>query len=147
MRSYKVVAAFIPAETETKPFNDFLTYTMPAVDAVMVRLDWNQIETAQGIYDFSVLDQAVNDWHARNKKIALVLSLVSDAVVGGLPNTSTPAYVLAQSSIVKCPFNQNGVPVAYDPNFSGPAQNFIKALLSHLESEVARSVIEYARIG
>src|SRR5271156_1470093 len=90
MRNYKVIAAFIPSAP--KAFQDFLTFTLPNIDAVMVRVDWNQIEMSEGVYDFTIIDDAISQWNGRDKKIALIVSLVSDQVVGGGVNSATPAY-------------------------------------------------------
>ena len=122
----------------------FVKYILPHVDAVLVRVEWNAIELSKGVYNFAVLDSAISRWTAYGKKVVVIAELVSDNIVAGGPNAATPAYVLAQSTIVTCSYNPHGVPVPWTAGFMLPAQSFIAAVLKHLSGNPD---IFYVRIG
>ena len=72
-------------------------YAYDDIDYVTVMITWSDIETSQGVYDFSDADTAYNYWVARGKKITLRLSTESwlwwnnDVPSRGL---GVPQYVL-----------------------------------------------------
>jgi hypothetical protein len=149
-----IVAAFVPGPG-LHWAEDFRKYVIPHVDAVMVRVDWNEIESTHGNYDFSALDRQIGAWAKLGKKSAVILSLQSDEIVGGGPNKATPKYVLSAAwaqqccqskplNTVSCPFNSNPVPVVYEKPFVAAAQSVIAAALKHLEGN---SSVLYMRAG
>lgn len=149
-----IVASFVPPPG-SRWGADFQKYVVPHVDGVMVRVDWKQIESAQGSYDFAPLDREMTPWTKQGKKVAIIVSLLSDAIVGRGPNTATPAYVFSADWAQKCckskpldtatcPFNSNPIPVVYERPFMAAAEPFIAAVLKHLE---AGNSVLYVRAG
>jgi hypothetical protein len=149
-----IVASFLP-QPGSRWAADFQKYVVPHISAVMVRIDWQKIESTHGTYDFAPLDEKIDPWTKQGKKIAIIVELVSDAVVGRGPNTSTPAYVFTPAWAEKCckskpldtatcPFNTNPIPVVYEKPFVAAAEPFLAAVLQHLASNPA---VLYVRSG
>jgi hypothetical protein len=149
-----IVASFLPAPG-SRWAEDFQKYVVPHIPAVMVRVDWNKIESTHGVYDFAPLDEKITPWTKQGKKVAIIVELVNDAVVGRGPNTSTPDYVFTaawaekcckskQLDTATCPFNSNPIPVAYEKPFVAAAEPFLAAVLQHL---AANPAILYVRSG
>jgi hypothetical protein len=134
-----IVASFVPAPG-SRYYNEFREYVLPHIDAVMVRVDWKEIETAPGKYDFTSIDDDLKAW----PKVVLIVSLVSDAITGHGPNRATPAWVLAKTKIATCPYVPSGVPVAYDPPYVSSVKALLAALLQHLDGNPK---LLYLRVG
>src|SRR5580704_8660319 len=77
-------------------YNDFLTNILPNVSGVSVEMPWSQIETSQGVYDFSGFDANLQPFEG--SQVNLIVWPVTE---GGNndPNSggSTPAYVFSQA--------------------------------------------------
>ena len=50
---------------------DLSVLDVPGVDGILIRVPWNKVETAKGVYDFSLLDTILAKAVLNNKKIAL----------------------------------------------------------------------------
>jgi hypothetical protein len=102
-----VLGAFPPTGTScplitdyngTNCVGDYRSDVIPNVDGVVIVGQWSSIETSQGTYSWTTLDNAVNkfvgqtNWDA-TKKVGIVLSPVTD----GHSNSSTPAYVFTSA--------------------------------------------------
>ncbi|MGA8866881.1 MAG: hypothetical protein WB510_07920, partial [Candidatus Sulfotelmatobacter sp.] len=79
-------------------FNDFMSNILPNVSGVSIGMPWSQIETSQGVYNFSGFDANLQPYLSAGKQVNLV---VWPATEGGNndPNNggSTPAYVFSQA--------------------------------------------------
>jgi len=79
-------------------FSTFITIALPNISGVSVALQWNQIETAQGTYDFTSFDTNLQPFVQAGRAINLI---VWPATEGGDNNPSTsgstPAYVFTSS--------------------------------------------------
>ena len=67
----------------------------PGLNHLYLRFDWGDVEKAEGVYDFSYLDQIMDLWAPRGYKFSLrVCSYENDPNL----NHATPAYVYEQGA-------------------------------------------------
>jgi len=154
----KINALFPPMGPGNSMWNGFNTYVLssPYVDGVNPGLDWNTIETSQGVYDFSAFDASLQHFYDAGKTVNLIVRPASN---GGV-NTLTPAYVfssqwasslgVAPLDVVTCkgyPGNgsaHSGFPVVYELPFKAAYKKFIAAVLAHYANNPH---IGYIRVG
>lgn len=106
-------------------------------DIVYFRLGWADVEKQEGVYDWSVIDKAADEWTARGKRIAVRFC----AAFPG--NQNTPLWVRdagAQGAV-----DADGKWLAYydDPVFLEKLENFIAAAAQHL----AKYPVEFVDVG
>lgn len=123
-RANTVQALMFRVLTQGQPdFSDFMSNILPNVSGVAVGLQWSQIETTQGVYDFSAFDASLQPFVAAGKQVNLI---VWPATEGGNndPNRggSTPAYVFtpAWAATVGAP---NPLDMTVCQNFTGDSSN------------------------
>jgi hypothetical protein len=95
----QVQALLFPVLTPSSSiFTSFMANVLPNISGVSVSLQWNQIETSQGVYDFSSFDASIAPYLAAHRKVNLI---VWPATEGGnnAPNNggSTPSYVFSST--------------------------------------------------
>ena len=74
--------------------NDDLS-DFPGLNHLYLRFDWGDVEKAEGVYDFSYLDQIMEQWAPRGYKFSLrVCSFEGEKAM----NHATPAYVYEQGA-------------------------------------------------
>ena len=142
-----------PANSNDKNWNDFVTYVLPSslVNGVNPWVSWNSIETSQGTYNFTALDQWVTSVAGYGKKTNPIFWAVSNGNV----NTSTPSYVFTSSwasstgynhalDVVSCQAYPGGVPVVYETPFKVAYKNFMAAVIAHY---AGNPNIGYMRFG
>ena len=67
----------------------------PGLNHLYLRFDWGDVEKAEGVYDFSYLDQIMEQWAPRGYKFSLrVCAYENDPAMNG----ATPAYVYEQGA-------------------------------------------------
>ncbi|MBQ7379671.1 MAG: DUF4832 domain-containing protein [Clostridia bacterium] len=106
-------------------------------DIVYFRLGWADVEKQEGVYDWSVIDDAADEWVARGKRIAVRFC----AAFPG--NQNTPLWVRdagAQGAV-----DAKGKWFAYydDPVFLEKLENFIAAAAEHL----SKYPVEFVDVG
>jgi hypothetical protein len=88
------VQALLFSLVNQPPPSTFITNVLPHITGVSIGLQWNQIETTQGNYDFTAFDASLQPYLASGRKVNLI---VWPATEGGDNNPSdggsTPAYV------------------------------------------------------
>ena len=154
----KINALFPPMGPGNSTWNAFNTYVLTSsyVDGVNPGLDWNTIETSQGVYDFSAFDASLQHFYDAGKTVNLIVRPASN---GGV-NSLTPAYVFTSHwassvgtrplDVVTCkgyPGNgqpKSGFPVVYELPFKVAYKKFIAAVLAHYANN---SHIGYIRVG
>jgi hypothetical protein len=167
------VMSLNPPEGDWAPHWDwFQTYVVPNISGVTFQCGWSQIETQQGVYDFSSCDNKITNWEGTGMKIGIIISPISFR-----SNTFTPAYVYsssyAQSLGAKqldycvCDGNVAGYPgsgktpmntcahsgdtTAYPAVWEAPFQKayrkFIAAAMEHFNSVSWKAQIAYIRFG
>jgi hypothetical protein len=97
--NHHVQALLFPVLTSSSPiYNSFLQNVLPNISGVSVSMSWNQIETTQGVYDFSSFDASLAPFEQSGKMVNLI---VWPATEGGDNNPSdggsTPPYVFTQT--------------------------------------------------
>jgi len=154
-------------------WNSFQTYIVPHISGVTFMCGWSQIETQQGVYDFSSCDNKIANWEGTSLKIGIIFSPISFN-----SNTYTPAYVYsssyAQSLGVpqldycvcenntvgnypgsgKTPMNScahagdtTAYPAVWEAPFQTPYRKFMVAAVAHYNSVSWKSQIAYIRFG
>jgi hypothetical protein len=150
-----IVASFLPSDKiRLRAFN---RYVVPHISAVMVRIDWSQIESnsAQGVYDFRTLDAELGHWTNQGKNVALLISLNDDGVLYGFPDPAVPAYVYTAAwalqccnapplDTIQCQPGWSPFPAVYEKPFAAAAEPFLSAVLAHLDGN---SHVLYVRPG
>ncbi len=104
----------------------------PNVDGIALRATWDQIETADGVYDWTYLDTQIGAAANAGKKVAL----------GIAAGTATPAWVYAEGA---SPFQYiddtspqtQTIPVPWDPVFLAKWEAFVGALGNRYASNPA----------
>lgn len=98
---------------------------MPFVDGVSLALEWRQLETAEGVYDFSVIDETLAALEASGKR--LVLAPFSFRV---------PDYLITDPEVQTYVVPHQGpgfvTPVPWDPRGLERFEALHKALAEHL---------------
>ena len=93
---------------------------------------WSSIDSGNGQYDWSSVDNLIAQWVGLGKSVNLIVWGVSDSA----PNTATPAYVLNDPAYqsVSCAIDgsttANPYPVYYSPGYKNNYQTFIQAVLN-----------------
>jgi Beta-galactosidase len=118
--------------------------TNQSIYGANILLYWSQIETADGVYDWSVLDAAMKPWIDNNKKV--ILRMMPSGWSGWNPPHSaqgTPSFVL--SAIKKYTNNKGGVVPAYwDSTYKTKLQAFITAFGAKYNSNKSIEFIHIA---
>jgi hypothetical protein len=104
-------------------FGTFMSNVLPNISGVSVALQWNQIETSEGVYDFTSFDSSVQPFIQAGRAVNLI---VWPATEGGsnAPSSggSTPAYVFTSTYASKV-----GAPNPQDmtvcPNYTGDSSS------------------------
>jgi hypothetical protein len=154
----KINALFPPMGPGNSMWDDFNTYVLssPYLDGVNPALDWNSVETRQGVYDFSAFDASLQHFYDAGKTVNIIVRPASN---GGV-NTLTPAYVFSSQwasslgvppqDVVTCkdyPGNgqaHSGFPVVYELPFKVAYKKFVVAVLAHYANNPH---IGYIRVG
>jgi hypothetical protein len=122
--SHHAQVLLFPVLTQGSPnFNDFMTNILPNVSGVSVSMKWSDIETSQGVYDFSTFDANLAPYISAGKQVNLI---VWPATEGGNndPSTSgsTPAYIFTQA-YANSVGAANPQDMAVCPNYLGDSLN------------------------
>lgn len=148
------------------------TYPMTLVSGVNPLLDWATIDTNIGNSidinnNLSSIDQTIAGYFFGNnpsRKINLVVQGVTggNAIGGGVPNTSTPSYVLTTQGLDiynNCGYGQatnpvtglnGGFPAVWETQYFQAYQSFIQTVLTHYSSpsnSILANYIGYIRFG
>jgi uncharacterized protein (TIGR03437 family) len=116
----------------------------PTVCGADLYVIWNQIDRGNGNYDWSALDNQINQWVQAGKSVNLIVWGVSDA----RPNNGTPAYVLNDPNYHSVTCQENGLtltyPVYYSDSYKSSYKDFIRAVLNRYG---ANRSVGYIRVG
>jgi hypothetical protein len=127
------------------------------VQSVVINLDWANVETSPGTFDWTPLDQTATAWAKAGKHIVLVVR-AADEIGGGCSATGTGQMLpgweindLHDALGSKGTFCDKGVNSLVPDWFSGTFQSdflgFVRALGAHVSGESYYNSISYARIG
>jgi hypothetical protein len=154
----EIDAVFPPMGTGNQYWTAFNTYVLssPLLDGVNPGMDWGDIETSQGVYNFATFDNEIQHFIDYGKKVNIIVRPVTN---GGV-NVTTPPYVFTQAwatshgaaklSIVSCAnYPGNGLPntafpVVYQPSFKAAYKKFMAAVIAHYANNPH---IGYIRFG
>ncbi|MDO8413407.1 MAG: hypothetical protein Q7S51_06440 [Gallionellaceae bacterium] len=118
-------------------YNTFLA--MSAVDGIAVRANWSALETASGVYDWTIVNNAVTAASVAGKKVTLHI----------LPTgTSTPAWLYSSASAASYTYTLPGAststtdPVPWDNIYLTRWASLINALADHLTASGVTAKIQ-----
>ena len=107
---------------------------------------WGQIDSGNGQYNWSSVDNLMAPWIAAGKSVNLIVWGVSDSS----PNNATPAYVLNDASYQSVSCANSGsttaysFPVYYSAGYQNNYKSFIQAVLNRYGSNPS---VGYIRFG
>lgn len=105
---------------------------------------WATVDQGNGKYNWTTVDNQLNQWVAAGKKVNFIVWGVSDAE----PNNGTPAYVLNDAGYQSVTCEENGQTLSYPVYYSGTYNTdykiFIQAVLNRYG---ANSNVGYIRFG
>ncbi|MEI8273629.1 MAG: T9SS type A sorting domain-containing protein [Paludibacter sp.] len=149
---------FPPMKVGDPYWNDVNTYVLPSplITDVTVAMKWSDIETSQGIYDFSTFDAQLIHFYTAGKKVNIVTQPISPSG----KNSFTPAYIftpewasslgVAQLDVITCSSfagdgsANSGLPVPYEVPFKQGLKNFFTQVINHYKNNAN---IAYIRLG
>jgi len=130
------------------------------IDGVMLLLYWSVLEPQPGVYRWDIIDEAVNYWRAKGKRVALNPANygppvqfgpeLGGQVENGLPEwlrsqiQTLPAYHEEPLGAIGGPTYPVYTPVPWDPVFKAKYTGFIKQLADRYDGNPG---IAYVRIG
>jgi len=116
-----------------KSFPDSL-YTMPQVDGVVIRASWSNIEPAQGVYDWTLVDKELMRAIAAGKRVALSVT-AGNQTPPWVFDLGVPKNIIVtgpHDGLDRCgPYN---IPSPWDPVFLEQFTDMVRALSSHVRS-------------
>ena len=147
-----------PIKSTDNYYNDFNTYVLPSTlfSMVTVSMIWSDIETSQGVYDFSTFDTQIQQFITAGKKVNIVTWPISPNGI----NTYTPAYIFttawasslgaSQLTVDTCSAMHgngtptSGMPTPYETPFKQGLKNFYTQIINHYNNNPN---IGYIRLG
>lgn len=113
-------------------------------------LPWSAVETSQGNYDFSVVENLISPWASVGKPCGLVFYGVEEDTnwnINGVP--ATPKYVLDSVNTIQCSITGKSgtppiVPVYWESAYQNNYKNFIRACVKQYQGD---NRIVYLRFG
>lgn len=124
------------------------------IQGVVINMNWNNVETAYGTYNWTPLDNEVAAWDAKGKHVSLVIRPASEVPGSG---SCTSGQILPTweqtrlgSSNWFCDTDVGDViPNWFSSTFQSDWTGFITALGAHLaaQSSAYQNAISYVRIG
>jgi hypothetical protein len=125
-------------------YNAHTKLLVPYVSGVNKLFQWSQVETSEGVYDFSSVDTSLAPWIAAGKTVNLMTWATPDTVSGPIGNEATPAYIwnlLGPENYTEA-CNGQRMPNYLSPVWIARMKAFIKAVHDHYAGKVG-----YIRIG
>ena len=149
---------FPPMKVGDPYWSDVNNYVLPSslITDVTVAMKWSDIETTQGVYDFSTFYAQLNHFYTAGKKVNIVTQPISPSG----RNTFTPAYIfspdwasslgVSQLDVITCSSfagdgtPNSGMPVPYEVPFKQGLKNFFTQVINHYKNNPN---IGYIRLG
>jgi hypothetical protein len=127
----------------------FWEYIVPHISTFATRINWAQIETSEGVYNWSALDAMNAPFTSIGKNVAIIVTLAGSSGLSPTPgpNTATPAYVVSGTPSIACPAYPQPLPITVSPFFVAREEAFIQALITHLEASNYANNVLYVRVG
>lgn len=124
-------------------------YSDPSVDGISVRQKWYELESREGVFDFSFLDAVTSMARASGKKVLLRISTSGGSASRG---GNTPDWVFDAIKAEPLPasqkfftFDDNGtpctIPVFWDPVYLAKKKAMIRALGAHFANDPAVKIV------
>ena len=118
-----------PGKGFTSMFESIDADCINLISTMYYRFDWDQIETADGVYNWNIIDYYINMAKKRNKKIAFG---VMNASTSANSPYCTPKWVFEKGAQYTTATNEYGneqyIPVWDDPIYLEEMNQFIQAL-------------------
>lgn len=136
------VFALMDANDKTSQFDQYLK--LSTVDGIAIRLSWDSIETSNGVYDWTSINQAFTSAVSNKKKVTVhILS----SIYGKTPNW---VYTAGAASYTYGRFgtsSTNTDPVPWDNQYKIHWQSFLSGLYDHLNSLGYLDSLEFISVG
>ena len=117
-----------PAGANPAPVTNYIQ-KQPTVCGGDLYIVWSTVDQGNGNYNWTSVDNQLNQWVRAGKKVNFIVWGVSDA----RPNNGTPAYVLNDPNYQSVTCQENGVtlqyPVYYAGSYESNYKTFIQAVM------------------
>jgi hypothetical protein len=101
---------------------DFLNSVLPNISGVAVSLPWSEVETSQGVYDFTSFDASLQQFYAKGRAVNLIVWPATEGGNNGPSNKgATPVYVL--SAAYAASLNTTPQDMTVCPSYTGDTSN------------------------
>jgi len=118
-----------PPGTNPVPITNYIQ-KQPTVCGGDLYIVWSTVDQGNGNYNWTTVDNQLNQWVQAGKKVNFIVWGVSDAT----PNNATPAYVLDDPNYQSVTCQQNGqtlqYPVYYAGSYESNYKTFIQAVMN-----------------
>ena len=118
-----------PAGVDPAPITNYIQ-KQPTVCGGNLYVVWSTVDQGNGNYNWTSVDNQVNQWVQAGKRVNLIVWGVSDS----RPNNGTPAYVLGDPNYQSVTCQENGVtlqyPVYYAGSYRSNYKTFIQAVMN-----------------
>lgn len=116
----------------------------PSVCGGNLYIVWSSVDQGNGNYNWTSLDNQINQWVQAGKGVNLVVWGVSDS----RPNNGTPAYVLNDPNYQSVTCQENGQTLQYPVYYSGSYKSSYKAFVQAVINRYAgNNNVGYIRFG
>ena len=131
-----------PAYRDVDPNDALLDF--PGLNHLYLRFDWGDVETAEGVYDFSYLDEIMDKWGALGYRFSLrVCTYEGHALL----NHATPAYVYEKGAKCYALENDKIQPDFGDPIFLECLERFMAVFGARYNGDPRIECIDVGTIG
>jgi uncharacterized protein (TIGR03437 family) len=118
-----------PAGANPAPITNYIQQ-QPTVCGGNLYVVWSTVDQGNGNYNWTPVDNQVNQWVQAGKRVNLIVWGVSDS----RPNNGTPAYVLDDPNYQSVTCQENGVtlqyPVYYSGSYKSNYKTFVQAVMN-----------------
>ena len=119
----------LPAGSNLAPVTEYIQ-NQPTVCGADLYVVWSTVDQGNGNYNWTSVDNQLNQWAQAGKTVNLIVWGVSDS----RPNNGTPSYVLNDPNYQSVTCQENGQTLQYPVYYAGSYQSnyktFIQAVLN-----------------
>ena len=114
---------------------------LPGLAGTQASFAWNELETAQGVYDWSRVHEILDLWGDAGKTVWIEISTADHGNTGP---SRLPSYVFSSVPFVTSPENGAIFPVFWDATYKSHWRNFLEAFAEEFDGD---SRIEFLSMG
>jgi hypothetical protein len=122
--------------------------TNPNVGAVDIIMNWVDVETQQGVFNWTPMDNVMSAWAQHGKKFTIVARYIHNTGGGGTcgNNQYMPAWEIARIPHI-CSAGGAIVPDYFNSTFQSDLQAYATAIAQHVATSPYKNNLLYVRIG